>query len=394
MRLRQLDSIAALPAAQWNALYPAGYPLLRHEFLAALEQRDCATPETGWTPCHAVLEDDRGAILAVAPLYLKTHSYGEFVFDFSWAEASHRIRHHYYPKLVCAVPFTPSAGPRIGAHDEAARAEMARRLPALADALELSSFHGLFLDRPDSDAFAAAGCIERNDVQFHWHNRGYADFTAFLATLTSEKRKKVLRERRRISEAGLRFEWRRGDELDEAQWVEVYALYTNTYEEHGRPPYLTLEFFLDYGRAPASPVRLILAYSERKLVAVAITLVGVSADGSGTLYGRHWGAADRYHSLHFETCYYQGIEYCIREGLQHFDAGAQGEHKLSRGFVPVTTQSQHWLTEPRLRAAVNRAMREERSWVAERGAILSEHTPFKRGELQLDVGSSAAATDG
>ncbi len=387
MRLRQLDSIAALPATAWNSLFPEDYPLIRHEFLNALEQRDCATRATGWTPCHAVLEDDSG-IAAVAPLYLKAHSYGEFVFDFSWAEASHRIRQAYYPKLVCAVPFTPSSGPRIGARDAEARSELARLLPALTEQLGVSSLHNLFLDADDNAAFAQAGCIERNDVQFHWRNRGYSDFSDFLATLTSEKRKKILRERRRVAEAGLRFEWRSGDQLSEAEWVQVYALYANTYEEHGRPPYLSLEFFLDYARSPATPIRLALAYAERSLVAVAITLIGKSSDASrgGTLYGRHWGAADRYHSLHFETCYYQGIEFCIREGLQVFDAGAQGEHKLSRGFAPVTTRSQHWITDPRLRGAVKRAMQEEREWIAQRGAMLGEHTPFKRpGEVPIEI---------
>ncbi|MDB5987943.1 MAG: family N-acetyltransferase [Nevskia sp.] len=391
VQLRQLGSIAALPAAEWNALYPGDYPLVRHDFLDALEQHGCATPDTGWTPCHAVLEDESG-VAAVAPLYLKTHSYGEFVFDFSWAEASHRIRQSYYPKLVSTIPFTPSAGPRIGARDAAARSEMARLLPALAKHLGVSSFHGLFLDRDDNAAFASAGCIERNDVQFHWRNRGYTDFAAFLATLTSEKRKKILRERRRVAEAGLRFEWRRGDELSEAQWMQVYALYANTYEEHGRPPYLSLEFFLDYARKAATPVRLILAYAERSMVAVAITLVGESASG-GTLYGRHWGAADRYHSLHFETCYYQGIEFCIREGLQHFDAGAQGEHKLSRGFEPVITHSQHWISDARLRGAVAHAMREERAWVAQRGTILGSHTPFKQ-QIDVDVDVETAPSDG
>jgi len=386
VQLRQLDSIAALPAAAWNALYAGDYPLTRHDFLNALEQRDCATSATGWTPCHAVLEDEHG-LAAVAPLYLKAHSYGEFVFDFSWAEASHRLRQSYYPKLVCAVPFTPSSGPRIGARDAAARKEMARLLPALAKHLGLSSFHGLFLDADDNAALASAGCIERHDVQFHWRNRGYTDFADFLATLTSDKRKKILRERRRVAEAGLRFEWRRGDELSEAQWVQVYALYANTYEEHGRPPYLSLEFFLDYGRKLATPVRLVLAYAQGSLVAVAITLVSETV-GGGTLYGRHWGAAEHYHSLHFETCYYQGIEYCIRHGLQQFDAGAQGEHKLSRGFEPVFTRSQHWLSDARLRGAVARALHEERDWVAQRGSVLGTHTPFKQ---QIDLGVDSPA---
>ena len=380
MRVRHLERASALPAAVWDGFFPVAYPFTRHAFLNALEQHGCASPETGWSACHAVLEDEDGTVAGVAPLYLKAHSYGEFVFDFSWAEASQRIGKHYYPKLLNAVPFTPSTGPRLGARDAAARTALAEALPAIARGNRLSSLHALFLQQQDLAALDSAGCLERNDVQFHWRNRGYADFAGFVARLSSDKRKKLLRERRRVAEAGLRFEVRAGDELDSAAWERVYALYSNTYEERGQAPYLSLEFFLDYGQAGGTPVRLILAYDGERLVAVAITV-----QGGDTLYGRHWGAAERYHSLHFETCYYQGIEWCIRQGLQCFDAGAQGEHKLARGFEPVRTRSAHWLADPRLHQAVAQSLRRERAWVEQRGEALAEHSPFRRGEpLQLE----------
>ena len=372
MRVRHLESAAALSAAQWDALFPAGYPFTRHAFLAALEAHGCVGPELGWTPCHAVLSDESG-IAAIAPLYLKAHSYGEFVFDFAWADASRRIGQPYYPKLINAIPFTPCTGPRIGARDELSRLKMAQQLPALAATAGMSGAHALFVDDADFAACTAAGMVERNDVQFHWYNAGYADFAAFLATFSSDKRKKILRERRRVAEAGIRFEIRAGHELNEAEWRRVYHLYANTYAERGQRPYLTREFFLDYGRQPDTAVRLVLAIEGTEMVAVAILL-----RGGDTLYGRHWGAADRYNGLHFETCYYQGIEYCIREGLAHFDAGAQGEHKLARGFTPMITRSAHWLAEPRLFDAVADHLERERAYVGEREALLEAHSPYKR----------------
>jgi predicted N-acyltransferase len=381
MRLRLLDRVEAVAAAEWDACFPADYPFVRHAFLSALERQACAVPDTGWTPCHAVLEDEGGQVCAAAPLYAKDHSYGEFVFDFSWAETSRRIGQPYYPKLLCAVPFTPCSGPRIGGLSASSRAQLARSLPQLAAQLGLSSFHALFLQSADQALLEQAACIERRDVQFHWYNRGYADFAAFLATLASDKRKKILRERRRVAEAGLRFECEPGDALNEAAWREVYALYGNTYEERGQAPYLSLEFFLDYARRPGTPVRLVSAFEARRRVAVAITLVG-----GDTLYGRHWGAAEHYHSLHFETCYYQGIELCIRERLAHFDAGAQGEHKLARGFVPVQTVSMHRLVERRLHQAVAEAMQREREWVGQRDAALQAHVPFKQSASADDRG--------
>jgi hypothetical protein len=375
MRLRLVDRIASLKAEVWDSFFLPDYPFTQHAFLDALERHGCAAPDNGWIPRHAILEQEDGCAVAVVPHYLKAHSYGEFVFDFSWAEASRQLGRRYYPKGLIAIPFTPSRGPRIGARDDEARRTLLRELWKGLEKERRSSLHALFMDEPDASAAEAAGAIARHDIQFHWRNRGDADFAGFVARLTSEKRKKILRERRRVQEAGIRFEWRSGDEIDEAGWMEIYGLYSNTYEERGQAPYLTANFFLDYGRQPGSPFRLVRAYEGARMVAVAITL-----QGGNTLYGRHWGAAERYHSLHFETCYYQGIEYCLQQGLGHFDAGAQGEHKLARGFEPVVTRSAHWLADVRLRNAVQEAMKHERAAVAHACDELVQHSPYRENK--------------
>ncbi len=370
-QLRLHQRISGIPAQAWDALFDSSYPFTRHDFLKALEESGCVGARTGWHPNHITLETDAG-IVAAAPLYLKDHSYGEFVFDWSWAEASHRAGIGYYPKLLCATPFTPSAGPRLGASNAATRQQLMTALTQLPAQLGASSFHLLFAQQADQELAAKAGGLPRNDIQFHWHNRGYADFDAFLAQLRADKRKKIQRERRRIVEAGLRFETIKGDDITESLWADIYTLYANTYEERGQAPYLNLRFFLDYGMRAGTPLRMILCRDGERLVACAITIVG-----GDTLYGRHWGAAEHYNSLHFETCYYQGIDYCIREGLQHYDAGAQGEHKLARGFEPQLTQSMHWLSEPRLSQAVASYLRRERQMVATRLEELRQHSPYR-----------------
>lgn len=368
-----ITPLSAVPAAEWDALFDPAYPFTQHAFLKALEDNGCVSDENGWRACHWVEKDAQHRLTAAAPLYLKAHSYGEFVFDFSWAQASARAGQRYYPKLLCAVPFTPSTGPRLGARDETVRRSLVKNLSALPTELGASSIHALFLDEHDHSALQKQAWLERCDVQFHWHNAGYANFEEFLARLNAHKRKKILRERRRIAESGLRFEVQPGYALSEAQWVEVYALYANTYEERGQMPYLTLEFFLDYGGRADTPIRLILAYDQQTLVAMALTL-----QGTGTLYGRHWGAAANYHSLHFETCYYQGIEHCIRERLVHYDAGTQGEHKHGRGFEPVLTRSMHHIVEPRLSSAVAQYLRRETALVKERYENLVQNSAYRQ----------------
>jgi uncharacterized protein len=368
---RTLSRIGQVSAQAWDALFPDAYPFTRHAFLHALEEHGCVGGRTGWEPCHLVLER-AGSVVAAMPLYRKQHSFGEFVFDFGWARAAQQLGIRYYPKLVCAVPFTPAGGPRLGAPDAALARELAAAAAALCDGRAIGSLHALFLDEPACEAFAAVGALERHDLQFQWHARGERTFAGFLAGLTHDKRKKIQRERRRVAEAGIRFEWRPGDELTEAQWRGVYALYANTYDERGQAPYLTPEFFLDYGRRSGTPVRLVQAFAGERCIAVAITL-----QGGDTLYGRHWGCAERYDGLHFETCYYQGIELCLAQGLARFDAGAQGMHKLARGFVPVVTRSAHLLDDARLASAVGAFLVQERRAIGAQRAELARHSPYR-----------------
>lgn len=368
-RVRTITGLAAVGAADWDALFDSPYPFTRHAFLHALEAHGCVGAGTGWEPCHRLVEDAGGRLAAAMPLYRKQHGWGEFVFDLAWAQASHQLGRPYYPKLVSAIPFTPACGPRVAARDAGARDLLLASLDADLEGGAASSVHVLFAD----EGLPGAGWLERNDVQFHWFNRDYPDFAGFLESLTQERRKKILRERRRCAEAGLRFEVRGGDELNEAQWAAVHAMYANTYDERGQSPYLSLDFFLDYGRRRGTPVRLVLALADRTPVAVAITLCA-----GGVLYGRHWGCAERHHSLHFETCYYQGIDLCLREGLMRFDAGTQGDHKRTRGFEPVLTRSLHRLADARLHAAVARFLERERAAVRGHRDDLATRTTYRR----------------
>ena len=373
LRLSFIDGLSSIDAHEWDALFEGDFPFVRHAYLDALERHRCVGDETGWRPFHLIASNDAGRLVGAVPLYLKAHSYGEFVFDFGWADASRRLGEPYYPKLLCAIPFTPSVGPRIGGASAPVKAALVDTLTQQLGELSLSSIHGLFVSEPDAQAFTAAGWLQRTDLQFQWFNQGDTDFAGFVSRLSSDKRKKILRERRRVAEAGIRFETRPGDALSESEWMSVYALYANTYEERGQAPYLTPEFLLDYGRRPGTPMRVILAYEGTRLVAAALTL-----QAGDSLYGRHWGAADHYHSLHFECCYYQGIEHCLREGLQRYDAGTQGEHKLARGFTPVVTRSFHRLRHPRLHGAVEDFLARERQLVEARRQELMQHSPYRQ----------------
>lgn len=349
MRFRIIDSIASVPVASWNALGVDDYPFVRHEFLQTLEQYGCATADAGWQPHHLIGEDAAGALRAAAPLYLKSHSYGEFVFDFSWAEASHRLGRAYYPKLLNAVPFNPVTGPRLLARDANSRLALANAVRCHTEALGLSSAHALFLNDDDRDAYASAGFLLRKDCHYQWFNAapGYRDFADFVDALGGRRRKEILRERRIVNEAGIRFQVFKGADLPEALWPVVYRCYARTYHQRGQEPYLSQECLQAIGTRLDDQVRLFIAFRETSPIAAAYML-----HAGDTLYGRHWGCLEEHSSLHFETCYYQGIEYCIANQLARFDAGAQGEHKLRRGFTPIATWSAHWLAEPRLRNAV------------------------------------------
>ncbi len=374
-------TIAAVAAAEWNALDHEGVPFLRHEFLAAVEGSGGATPATGWTPAHLTLHR-AGVLVGALPLYEKAHSWGEFVFDFSWAEAYRRNGARYYPKLVAATPFTPATGPRFLVRPGVDPFPVRRALLAAALAREpgASSLHVQFTTRAESEWLAAAGLLTRIDCQFQWQNAGYADFDAFLATFTAEKRKKAKRERRRVAEAGIVFSWRGGDQLTAGEWRAVYALKSATFHRHGHEPYLGLDCFLRLSRTPECRPQVLLATLGGAIVACAIFF-----RGADTLYGRYWGAAGEFHSLHFETCYHQGIEYCIREGLTRFEPGTQGEHKIARGFRPSLTYSAHHLADPRFAAAIGRYLAEERAAVEAYAAETERHVPYRASERPLEL---------
>ena len=384
-RARFLKSIADVDAASWNALAGSRQPFVRHEFLLALEQSGCAVPRTGWSPRHLVLEDSRGRTVGAMPLYRKGHSRGEFVFDFSWANAYAQHGLKYYPKLLSAIPFTPVAGSRVlvdpGADPLAVADALIQAAAGYARSEQLSSWHVLFPGDENLAPLKRAGLIERRDCQFHWFNHGYESFDAFLATFTAEKRKKAKRERRRVAEAGIEFDTRLGGEMDDALWSTVYEFYADTFYRHGHEPYLNLDFFKRIAGDMPDKLMLKIARHGPSPIAVAIFFVGEDA-----LFGRYWGAGGNYHSLHFETCYYQGIEYCIEHKLQRFEPGTQGEHKVPRGFVPTLTSSLHDIVDPRFSAAIRDFARREARGVDHYAAAVSEHVPYHRApdeELQL-----------
>ncbi len=384
-RARFLEGIEQIGAAEWNALVGDAAPFLRHEFLAALEASRCASPERGWTPRHLIIEDRRGATIGAMPLYLKAHSRGEFVFDFSWANAYQQHGERYYPKLLTAVPFTPVSGARLLTAPGPAAAGVRRALIAtaleLVRELGLSSWHVLFPGGEELGALGAADLILRSDCQFHWQNKGYDSFDGFLASFTAEKRKKAKRERRRVAEAGITFETRHGGDIDAGLWRILYGFYADTFHRHGHDPYLNLDFFRRIGEALPGNLMVKIALAGAEPIAVAIFFSGADA-----LYGRYWGAGGNYHSLHFETCYYQGIEYCIERGLARFEPGTQGEHKVPRGFAPVRTGSAHYIADPRFAAAIrDYALREARG-VEDYARSVNDHLPFHRpadGELGI-----------
>jgi len=367
-RLRVTASLAGVDAAQWNGL-AGGNPFLRHEYLHALIDSGCASARSGWQPQFLLLERD-GRLAGAMPLFVKTHSRGEYVFDWAWAEAYARHGLAYYPKLLCAVPFTPVGGPRLLAADDAARASLAAG--ALAAAREFSSLHVLFAPGSEALLLQRRGMLLRRTVQFHWQNEGYADFEAFLARLSHHRRKNIRQERRRVREAGVSFRWLEGAEIGEREWEFFHRCYANTYAEHGQRPYLSLEFFLRAGGA--MPENFVLVLAERGGAPIAAAL---DVRGGDALYGRYWGALERVPLLHFEACYYQAIEYAIARGLARFEGGAQGEHKLYRGLLPVETLSAHWLAHPRFASAVEDYLAREAQGIAQYVNELNEHTPFK-----------------
>lgn len=373
MPIQTLPGLAGIAPAQWDGLLDSPQPFLRHAFLSALEDSGSVGGRSGWQPAHRLLVDADGRPRAAVPLYLKSHSYGEYVFDWAWADACQRAGIPYYPKALCAVPFSPVGGARL-LGDGAAAGTLLDALVAGLEADGLSGVHVNFTEA-DADALLGAreGWLERLGCQFHWFNRGYRDFQDFLDALASRKRKQLRKEREQVAGQGIDFDWREGHRLSEAEWDFVFACYANTYRVRGQSPYLTRAFFsLLAERLPAA-IRVVLARQHGRPVAMAFCLV----DGD-TLYGRYWGCLAEFDRLHFETCFYQGLEQAIGLGLRRFDAGAQGEHKLVRGFEPVITRSWHYLAHPGLRQAVAEFLRQERQGVLRYAEDAREALPYRQ----------------
>lgn len=378
MGIRILDRIADLPAAEWDALHNGANPFLRHALLDLFETTGAASPATGWTPHHLLLEEDRRVVGAV-PLYRKTNSWGEFVFDWGWAHAYHRAGQAYYPKLLAGIPFTPATGPRLLAGRDAGAGERRQRLASALleelERLENSTLHVNFVTGSDAEILEESGFLARWDVQFHWHNRGYDSFDDFLAGLNAKRRKNIRRERRLIREKGIDFRWVGGAEAGERDWLAMHDFYQDTFARHGNPSFLDARFFLGLGERLGDSVQLVFAYGDDGETPLAGALFLKGAD---TLYGRYWGTFRDIPGLHFESCYYQGIEYCIANGLAAFEPGAQGEHKLLRGFSPVITRSCHWVLDPEFRDAVSRALAHERRQIGLYREAARAHEAFRR----------------
>ncbi|HEY8587418.1 MAG TPA: GNAT family N-acetyltransferase [Rhodanobacter sp.] len=372
-----IDEIA--PAA-WDALRPDDNPFLSHALLSALESTGCVAPHWGWQAHHLGLYED-SQLVAAAPLYLKGNSHGEFVFDWSWAQAWERAGGAYYPKLLNGVPYSPVPGPRLLAGHTSRTPDLQRELVTAmrreAEQLGLSSIHANFLLDDELAAFDGTW-LARSDVQFHWHNHGYRHFPDFLATLSHKKRKNILRERSQVAAAGLSIEWRSGDSLTPPEWQRIHALYESTFDAKGNHAALSEAFFVRLGQL--GPVaQLAVARNGDEIVAMALFVQGGKA-----LYGRYWGASRHVPGLHFELCYYRGIDYAIAHGLRRFEPGAQGEHKLARGFLPVRTHSRHFLTHPDFRAAVARALASEAVAMDAYAMELHSHSPYanRRGVVR------------
>lgn len=378
-----LSSIAEIPAAVWNGLAPShdgvvDNPFLDHRFLLALEQSGSASNRTGWQPQHILLSNAAGTPVGAMPLYLKSHSQGEYVFDHGWADAFQRAGGEYYPKLQCAVPFTPVTGPRFLARDDASRTALIRTAETLATRNTISSVHATFVDEAEANLAHASGWLIRHDTQYHWHNDGFSNFEDFLGTLSSRHRKVTRRERRDALEAeGLTVKWLTGTDLTEEVWDAFFEFYQDTGSRKWGRPYLNRRFFSLLSEVMAERVLLMFAYDGDEPIAGTFSLIG-----HDRLYGRYWGSTRNVPFLHFELCYYQAIDFAIAHKLLVVEAGAQGEHKLARGYAPATTRSAHWIGHPGLRDAVARFVAQERASVAREQEALERYTPFRHGEPQ------------
>ena len=373
MRARVVEALSDIPAGQWDALHDGRNPFVTHAFLDGLEQHRCVRPQYGWTPRHLTLWDGANLVAAM-PAYRKTNSHGEFVFDHAWAHAFAQHGLDYFPKLLCAVPYTPVTGPRLLALDDSARHALLDAFIAEARESRASSAHVNFHQDGESIAFDP-DWLPRIDVQYHWRNEaGWADFDGFLAAMDHKHRKNIRQERAKVKRVGVDFRVAHGDEASDADLAAMHGFYLQTFRDYGNTPVLTLGFFRWLATSMPRQVVLILAERDGRPIAGALCL-----RGGCTLYGRYWGASEALPGLHFETCYYQGIDYCLREGLQSFEPGAQGEHKLARGFLPTLVHSRHWIADPAFSEAIGRWCVEEAGSVRRYASLLASHTPFRAG---------------
>ena len=391
LKAEVIGRIAEVDAHDWDALDRSDHPFLKHAFLDALEATGCVGADSGWIPAHLVIRDaGSGRLVAAVPQYLKTHSWGEFVFDWSWAQSYQRSGLEYYPKQLSAIPFTPVTGPRfLLAHAGDAQTELRDQLASLllesARHASASGAHVNFTLDEDQAALERAGFMRRHDCRFLWHNRGYRTFDDFLATFRADKRKKARRERRKVEESGIAFRSLAGEDIDAGLWHTIFSFSERTFLRHGNGHYLNVEFLMRV--AAALPGTVVVKIAERAGTPVAAAIFFA---GGGWLYGRYWGSATQEDSLHFEACYYQGIEHCIARGLQYFDPGTQGEHKLARGFEPTRTTSAHWLEHAGFRNAVARYLEREREAVDDYIEAARRHLPYQRAATSTTGDGPAA----
>ncbi len=376
MDARIIDGLDQVSPDAWNALIGANFPFLEHDFLRTLEETRCVGANTGWLPQHLLLHD-KGQLVGAVPLYLKTDSYGEYIFDWEWANAYQRHGLPYYPKLTCAIPYTPATGPRLLVHPKAPEVQVQARLleevRTLLDSSFSSSLHFLFIPESEVPAFKDAGFIIRHSYQFHWSNPGYADFAEFLEALKGRRRKEILRERRQVREQGLEISWISGDTLQGWHADLFYRFYRTTIHHKWSNAYLTRGFFHKVFERMASQVLLVLAMQDGECVAGTLNF-----HKGKRLYGRYWGCTQEFRSLHFELCYYQTIEYAIQNGIELFEAGAQGPHKLQRGFLPSLTYSAHWIGDPAFRNAISEFNTREQQAIATGFAEAEEGHPYRK----------------
>ena len=371
MRFAIHRALSGIPATAWDALHDGRNPFVAHAFLSGLETTGCLREEWGWTPLHVALWDG-DALVAAAPGYLKDNSHGEFVFDHAWAHAYARHGQDYYPKWLGAVPYSPVTGPRLLARGDEDRKRLLEAIAGFATQAGLSSAHVNFHEQGEDAAFGDDWLL-REDVQYHWCNdAGWSSFDDFLAAMDHRHRKNIRQERRKVRDAGIAFRLVRGDEASEGDLAAMHGFYLRTFADYGNSPALTLDFLRHLARAMPRQLVIVLGERDGEPVSGALCL-----RGGGTLYGRYWGASEQVPGLHFETCYYQGIDYCLREGLSRFEPGAQGEHKLARGFLPTIVRSRHRIADPRFAAALRDWCRDERRGVREYAATLASHSPFK-----------------